>query len=96
MQAPREDAAAVKRRMAEIFPELEILILELGPAFVTQGRPAMPCNPIHKQIKKQQPLVLGGCVFCPGTEYGWEFMENNHKSAEEKTVRRMCQKPFFP
>ena len=34
-----EDAAAVKRRMAEIFPELEILILELGPAFVTQGGP---------------------------------------------------------
>ena len=91
-----EDAAAVKRRMAEIFPELEILILELGPAFVTQGRPAMPCNPIHKQIKRSSSRSFWAAVFfVREREYGWEFMENNHKSAGEKTVCRMCQKPFF-
>ncbi|PKB53509.1 hypothetical protein CRH03_23995 [Clostridium sp. HMb25] len=38
---------------------------------------------------------MGGCVFVREREYGWEFMENNHKSAGEKNSAPYVPKAFF-
>ena len=43
MQGARRDAAAVKKTWRR-FSRLEILILELGPAFANPGRPAIAIN----------------------------------------------------
>ena len=56
----------------------------------------MPCNPIHKQIKRSSSRSFGRLCFVREREYGWEFMENNHKSAGEKNSAPYVPKAFFP
>lgn len=50
----------------------------------------MPCNPIHKQIKRSR----SGCVFVRAREYAWEFMKIIIKAQERKTVCCMRQSLF--
>ena len=57
----------------------------------------MPCNPIHKQIKRSSSRSFWAAVFLSGNgNMDGNLWKIIIKAQERKTVRRMCQKPFFP